>query len=295
MRKNLLRSALLLSGFLPLAWLDVAKADTLPNGVPCVKQESQSWWMTTPGKSGTQFGHVHIGACMPWGQVVKGKFTLPVTVIMHDNPGKFTYFNPVYKTDSQELSTDKNFSLQGKTCPSGTCTWTVPITIDTAKWNYSGLQELRIRSYVQEPDGKIMHSSINVFPNVQNGKSKNDMDRKRFPRGKGWYTAAGYCEADILQFPPMAPLTSWSPTAQVIWHGASDDLKPTGYTVSIDADAHAGIAGTVLAKGTGAMPARTFNISGLSSGRHKLSIKADCNSPLGSTNSGVLVFWFDVK
>ena len=296
MMDDLVRSALLLAGFLSLAIrLEVAEADTLPNGVACVKQESQSWWMTTPGQSGTQFGHVHIGACMPWGQRVSGKFTIPVTVIMHDNPGKFMYFNPVYKTDSQEVSTDKNFSLKDRSCPVGTCQWTVPIEIDTAKWNFSGLQELRIRSYTKEPDGKIMHSSINVFADVQNGRPRNDMDRKRFPRGKGWYTGFGYCEADILQFPPVAPVTSWAPTAQVIWHGASEDRAPSGHTVSIDADAHAGIPGTVLARGIGPLQPRVFNLSGLSAGRHKLSIKADCDTPLGSTNSGVLVFWFEMK
>jgi hypothetical protein len=205
MINNLASSALLLVGFLFLAVCsDPAEAATTPDGLPCVSTEGQAWWMRTPGKSGTEFGHLHVGACMPWGQKVTGKFTLPVTVIMHDNPGKFQYFNPVYKTDSQEFSTDKNCTLLNKTCPVGTCTYTVPIEIDTAKWNLSGLQELRIRAYIKEPDGKIMHSSVNVFPDVQNGNTRNDMDRKRFPRGKGWYTGTGYCEADILASPPWS-------------------------------------------------------------------------------------------
>ena len=293
MAQYIARSTLLAAGI--LLGTAAAHADTLPNGTACIPQESQSWWMTTLGQNGTQFGHVHIGACMPWGQKVSGKFTIPVTVIMHDNPGKFQYFNPVYKTDSAEISTDKNFSLLNKTCPVGTCTWTVPIQIDTAKWNLSGLQELRIRSYTLEPDGKIMHSSINVFADVQNGKTHNDMDRKRYPRGKGWYTGQGYCEADSLTFPPMVPVVSWSPTLQVVWHGDSADKPPTGYTVSLDSDAHHGIPGTVLATGTGQLQPRVFNLTGLSKGRHKLAIKADCATTIGSTNSGVLAFWFDVK
>jgi hypothetical protein len=296
MRLSSARSALIATGILAAmtAYVAHARADTLPNGVKCIPQESQSWWMTTPGKAGTQFGHVHNGACMPWGQKVSGKWILPVTIIMHDNPGKFQYFNPVYKTDSLEDSSTKNFSLLNRTCPVGTCSWTVPIEIDSAKWNYSGLQELRIRSYTKEPDGKIMHSSINVFVDVQNGKTKNDMDRKRFPRGKGWYTGFGYCEADITTFPVMDPVTAWAPTAQVIWHGSADDRRPSGYTVSLDSDAHHGIPGTVLAQGPGELQPRVFNLSGLAPGRHKLAIKADCDTPLGSTNSGVLAFWFDV-
>jgi hypothetical protein len=120
------------------------------------------------------------------------------------------------------------------------------------------------------------------------------MDRKRFPRGKGWYTDVGYCEADILEFPPVAPIANWAPTIQALWHGAGEDAKTTSYTVSIDADAHAGIPGTVLAKGTGQLQPRVFNLSGLAPGQHKLAIKADCNAPTGSTNSGVLKFTFDV-
>ena len=69
MSDNFVRPAVLLAGFLSLAIRSVAvEAATTPSGTPCVLQESQSWWMTTPGKSGTQSGHVHIGACMPWGK-----------------------------------------------------------------------------------------------------------------------------------------------------------------------------------------------------------------------------------
>jgi hypothetical protein len=95
----------------------------------------------------------------------------------------------------------------------------------------------------------------------------------------------------------VVPVTSWSPTVQVIWHGASEDLKVSSYKVAIDADAHANPPnpGTVLAEGTGELKPRVFALSGLSPGQHKLSIKADCNAPGGSTDSGVLVFKFEVR
>ena len=81
---------------------------------------------------------------------------------------------------------------------------------------------------------------------------------------------------------------------QVLWHGASEDRKVTGHTVSIDADAHAGLPGQVLASGTGELKPRVFDLSGLAPGRHKLSIRADCDVSSGSTNSGVLVFFWTV-
>jgi hypothetical protein len=265
--------------------------------IPCIFQESQAWWQPLPGHPAPveDFGHLHIGACMPWGQAISGQIWMEVRLILHDNPGKFDYFNPVYKTNSREYSTAKNYSLQGWTCPSGTCEKIVKIPIYAANWDKGGLNELRIRAYVKEPDGGIMHSSVNVFPLVQNGKTRSDMTRKRYPRGKGWYTGTGYCEANILQFPPVHPTASWVPSVQAIRHGAAEDRGVSRHVVALDANAHAGIPGTVLKQGTGELPATPINLAGLEPGPHRLSIRAECDAAdLGAVNSGVQVFWFDV-
>lgn len=231
---------------------------------------------------------------MPWKQVVSGILTIPIRVVMHDNPGSFDYLNPVLKTDSQELSINKNFSLSGFTCPSGTCVRETSVSIDTRLSDYDGLQEIRIRSYVKEPDGNIMHASINVLVDIQNGDPENPLDRKAFARAKGWYTDSGYCEADILSDLPTGPIAAWSPTVRAIHHGTSDDLAISRHIVTLDADNHAGIPGTVLRSGNGELPTTTLDLSGLSSGTHRLAIRAECDDPRGSTNSGVMQVTFTV-
>jgi hypothetical protein len=270
-------------------------AETTSQGYPCTFVEGQAWWTTTPGKSGTDFGHVHAGACMPFRQMVSGILQLDVQIQMHNNPGKFQYLNPVLKTDTQELSLAKDYSLKDWTCPTGTCVRTVRVPIDTRLSNYDGLEEIRIRSYVLEPDGNIMHVSINTIVDLRNGKPYNHLDRKAYERGKGWYTKSGYCEGSILSNLPVAPVTSWSPTVQVLNHGASDDLPVDRYSVILDADFHNNIPGTVLKSGFGQLQPTTISLPKLASGSHKLLVKAECDDPRGSTNSGILVARFTIQ
>lgn len=253
--------------------------------------EAQSWWTQTPGQSGTDFGHLHVGACMPYKQQVAGVIALDVRLILHNNPGQFAYLNPVLKTDSQELSLPKTYL--DWTC-AGTCERWVTLSVDTRLSDSDGVQEIRIRTFVDEPDGNRMHASVNTLVNVQNGDPENPIDRRAYQRFKGWYTGSGYCEPDILTDLPMAPVTSWSPTVQAVHHGASDDLPVSRYVVALDANAHEGIPGTILAQGDGELAPTTLNISGLAPGQHRLSIRAECDDPRGSTNSGVGVVIFTV-
>lgn len=250
--------------------------------------------MKTPGKTGTEFGHLHVGTCVPYKQIVSGVLTFDVRLILHDNPGTFDYLNPVLKTDSQEISLPHVTSgVQGWTC-TGTCERHVTLSVDTRLSNYDGIQEIRIRTYVREPDGNVMHASLNMLVNIQNGDPENPIDRKAYERFKGWYTDSGYCEASLLNDPPIGPVASWTAILQALNHGSSEDLAVSRYRVALDADVHAGIPGTTLAEGTGEMAPRSFTLSGLSSGTHKLSIRAECDDPRGSTNSGVGIITFTV-
>jgi hypothetical protein len=140
-----------------------------------------------------------------------------------------------------------------------------------------------------------MHSSLNALVNIQNGDPENPIDRRAYQRFKGWYTDAGYCEANVLSDLPIGPVASWSPTVQAAWHGASDDLRVSRYRVALDADAHAGIPGTTLLSGNGDLPPTVLNMGSLAPGSHKLSIRAECDDPRGSTNVGVGVVVFTVK
>ncbi|MDQ3691494.1 MAG: hypothetical protein M3406_15975 [Chloroflexota bacterium] len=251
--------------------------------------ESQAWWDQTPGKTGTDFGHLHVAAWIPYKQVVSGTLTLKLRFILHDNPGTFAYFNPVLKTDSQEISLPHDTSLEGWTC-GGTCSRTVTTSIDTTQSDYDGIQEIRIRAFVDEPDGNRMHASVNALVNLQNGEPENPIDRKAYQRFKGWYTGSGYCEAGILSDLPVGS----SVKVQVLHHGAAEDLPVTRYKVTVDANVHAGIPGTVIAQGTGELQPTVLDLSQFAAGAHTLAIRAECDDPSGSTNVGVGVTTFTV-
>jgi hypothetical protein len=265
---------------------------------PRIFVESQSWWTQTPGASGTDFGHMHVGACMPFHQKLTGIVGIDVRIILHSNPGTFDYLNPVLVSNSQELSLPHVLTLNGFTCPTGTCTSWIHLDVDTHLIVNDGLEEIRIRAYTNEPDGNIMHSSINTLAYFENGYAVSNLDRRAYQRGKGWYTGSGYCESDVVSDLPVAPVSGvWTPQLQIVDHGAADDLPVTHSSVRLDPDFHATpvIPGTLLsdaaAPWTGSV---AIDTSTLTNGRHRLVLRADCDDPRGSTNSGVLVVFFTV-
>jgi hypothetical protein len=267
---------------------------------PRVFLESQTWWIQTPGKTGTTFGHMHVGACLPTEQTVRGIIGIDVRIILHDNPGHFDYWNPVLVSDAEELSLPHVTDLHGLSCPSGTCAGWSHADVDTATLSYDGRQELRLRAYTDTPDGNVMHSSINSMIVLDNGKATNPLDRRAYERGKGWYTGSGYCEASFLSPVPIGAVSgTWTPEVKIENHGASDDLAVTHHTIRLDPDFHADppVQGTVIKDGPGQLAATSLSIdtTALADGPHKLHMRADCDDPRGSTNSGVLVIPFLVN
>jgi hypothetical protein len=265
---------------------------------PRVFTESQSWWLRTPGGSGTDFGHMHVGACLPFHQPVSRVIGIDVRIILHDNPGQFDYLNPVLVSNSQELSLAHDVTLHGLTCPVGTCTGWVHLDVDTRLLSSDGLEEIRLRAYVDEPDGNIMHSSLNTVAQFQNGNPVSNLDRRAYERGKGWYTGAGYCESDVVSDLPVGPVSGvWKPTLQIADHGAAGDLSVTHHSVRLDPDFHAvpQVPGTILVDGSGSWAGGVaIETTTLANGPHRLVLRADCDDPRGSTNSGVLVVFFTV-
>ncbi len=265
---------------------------------PRIFVEAQSWWRRTPGATGTDFGHMHIGACLPYRQSIRGIVGIDVRIIMHDNPGRFDYLNPVLKSDSQELSLTHDGSLHGMTCPVGTCTRWAHLDVDTRQLTVDGIQEIRLRAYVNEPDGNIMHASVNTLVDLRNGNPVNALDRRAYQRGKGWYTGSGYCESSVVSSLPVGPIGgTWTPALLIDDHGAADDLPVTHHSVRIDPDFHADppVPGALLVDGPGGwVGSAAIDTTLLTNGRHRLVLRADCDDPRGSTNSGVLVVTFSV-
>lgn len=296
---NIMALAVASLGF-ALATSSPSRADRVDClGYPESRQfvDSQSWWRRTPNASGTDFGHVHLGGCIPEREVHTTDITLDVRVVMHANPGKIAEVVLVTKTPSTETTRIKDKSLAGMTCPTGTCEawlrWKVPLS-----WfDSSGLQEIRYRVYVDEPDGNRMIASLNYQTYIKNGRPLRPVTRYPYLRGKGWYTGAGYCEASFRQpLPDVGVGTAFSPALAMVDHGKSTDRPVTHAEVLRDADFHAGKPGKVLAENSDSLGPTPVPVGGdAAQGVHRLTIKADCKDPRGSTNSGILVVPFKIN
>jgi hypothetical protein len=270
-------------------------ADTTCAGYKESRQfvEAQSWWLQTPGRGGTGFGHAHLGGCIPERERI-GATDLDVRVMLHSNPGKVAYVSLVSKTADQEVTRVKDYSVKGFSCPVGTCERWVKFRLDPAWFNYSGLQEIRYRLFVDEPDGNRMATSLNYQTYIVNGKIQKPVTRQPYLRAKGWYTGAGYCEASLrsVPLPDAAVAVPWSTQWRMVWHGTTDDLRVTHASVRADADFHAVPVKPGSLLYDGGPYEGPVTVSGLAAGAHKLQGRSDCDDPRGSTNSGVLVIPF---
>lgn len=255
--------------------------------------DAQAWWSRTPGAEGDDFGHIHVGACLPERESISHEARLTVRVIMHDNPGELVHVTLVSKTAVRLRNQIVDRSLAGMTCPVGTCTEWLRWRIKPSWFERSGLQEMRIRSQVDQPNGDSMRVSMNWQSYIWNDRRLEDTTGFKFLRGKGWYSGSGYCEAGLTSVPLVDDpvLAPWSPGVRMVDHELPDDLPVTHHTARLDPDFHAGFEGTVLLDGLG--PYQGPLEVHAQPGPHKLFLRSDCDDPRGSTNSGVLVVPFE--
>lgn len=259
---------------------------------PRVFLESQAWWLTTPGRNGTDNGHIHIGTCFPYAQNILGPIVFDIQVILHDNPGEVHVVLVDVMTDGG-VTNLVNLPVS-YTCD-GTCEFWVHVTADTTRLPYDGRQEFRFRAKVDEPDGKEMFPTTGWQAYVRNGRTNNDYRSSDLTIARGWYTGAGYANAQLNTTLPTSPVSGiW--TFNVKLAPGSGGIPVTYHHVLLDANFHAGIPGTVLREGTGEFSGNiSLDTRTLSNGPHKLLLKADADESSGSTNSGVLVIRFNVQ
>lgn len=284
--------------------------------------ENQAWWMPTgsqPDTAATHHGHAHMGACIPEREnLTDSTVTFNVRVMLHDNPGTFNYVSLVFKGTDYETTVKKCYVrsvMTDYTCPSAsssgkgdlkcaqpaTCERWLTFTVPTSSFQHSGLQEIRMRGFIPEPDGKEMRTNLNFQTTVSNGKSSASVSRQPYLRSKGWYTDTLYCESAYRSVPlPDGPVPDlWSPTLGQVTHSSDASLPVTHSFISIDPDFHAEPprTGTVLrdvALPYGPLPTPIVTTT-LSNGVHRLYQKAECrDTAQQSTNSGVLVVPFQV-
>ncbi|MDQ0922253.1 hypothetical protein QF038_000761 [Pseudarthrobacter sp. W1I19] len=286
--------------------------------------DTQAWWMPDvdqANNSTTNTGHVHMGACIPERETLNsGNITVNVRVILHDNPGTANYVAMVFKNSESETTVQKCYlraTAPDFSCPgpgksgegdfvcTGTCERWLTFSRPISAFKHSGLQEVRFRGFVPEPDGNTMQTNLNFQVNIQNGKSVSDTERNAFLRSKGWYTHALYCESSLRSVPlPDGPVSGiWAPEVGLTTHPGGS--RPASHSfISIDPDFHAipSNPGTVLWDSAGPYGAEPFGAAPiaidtrtLANGVHKLHLRTSCrDNKLGSTNSGVTVIPFTV-
>lgn len=271
--------------------------------------ETQSWWTQDGGTA----EHIHLGLCLPDRETLNAtatpNFAANVRLIMHNNPGTVTYASMVFKTTDAETTVQK-VQVNGLSCPVGTCQQWLSFSWPLSAFNHTGLQEIRFRVFVPEPQGpdgtsREMRGNLNFQTYVTGtGKSLSNVSREPWLRGKGWYTSPYlYCEATYVSVPlPDQPVAgTWTPTLKQQTHTSDGSLPVTNHFVTVDPDFHAipPVQGQVLVDGAGPwgptpVPVDTLT---LPNGTHKLYQRADCHNTAlsGGTNAGVLVVPFVVQ
>lgn len=293
--------------------------DTNPGGCAAneIYVDTQDWWMQTPGASGKEFGHLHTSYCFPNKATITGKMTLHIRSTLHHNPGKFRriaiqIFAPQVAGGAKACGDSTgvacvNFSTP-RTCPiDQTCRWEDDVTFNTADVAYDGWQEIRVHDIVAEPDGTEMRTSSGLHVYLKNGRPiKNVSADPNILMARGWYTNVNYTTASIIS-PPMGPVSGiWKPTVRL--EKGSGGLEVTGWYAALDTDFHNGNPGLPLCSGapigsdmqpecnTGSYRGTlSIDTTKLADGWHRLFVKADAKVNVGSTHSGVLAIYFEVR
>jgi len=157
--------------------------------------EMQAWWQPA-------YGHVHTGILIPIGKQVSGVLALSVRIVMHDNPGKLHRFSI-----TDERPKDLVVKKMGDLTCAGVCAWGFDVQLDTRLMK-DGWRELRVKSYIDTPDGKQMISSSGIPVLVRNGGASSDFRHDCNGTqliGRGWYTSFDYTNA-IIDCVPIAPV-----------------------------------------------------------------------------------------
>jgi len=297
---------------LPLALLALAAAGFQPGraqaAVPCLGApadspafkyaeprlfvDAQSWWKQ-PGDLETR--HLHIGACIPERETLRGTIHIDAKIQLHANPGTVYYVAIAWETGASGDHT--YFSRNpGWKCPNlGNCAFWQSFDLPASVFDRAGLEGIRLRASARQPDGKEMRTSMNFQAYIENGKSRSNMTRMPYLRMKGWYTGLNYCESayrsDVTPLPDGRVAMPWSPWLRQRDHGDAD-ANPTYWSVRLDPDIHNRIAGTFLGKGAGSRDG-LFTVKALP-GFHKLMIETECQTAAGE-NTGVGVIPFVVS
>ncbi|MEM7129269.1 MAG: carbohydrate binding domain-containing protein [Chloroflexota bacterium] len=195
--------------------------------------ELHAWWLPNAGKTGEDFGHMHMNLCNPLGAGMQGSITWPIQFALFESPGDLRTLKatlvygskePGYwkKIDDVDVPEENCTSWQDGNLTRRTCTpfWYrnsngEPFTFDISGIPRTGHDRIRFRARLFEPDNSevnvrtkflINHGGEQTFQEIRNGKVQNEPAQST----NGWY---GKPSANMHQYaslqivnPPLTPI-----------------------------------------------------------------------------------------
>jgi hypothetical protein len=306
MRRSLLLIALTMAGVMAgTGSASAADPDCSVYSPPRIFLEGQSWWRQTPGATGTDFGHVHVGTCFPYMQNVGDSVPFDIQVKLHNNPGRLDQVDVQAFNDAYGVKLLTSTS-PGFTCASVDCTLNYHLDAPTTALSVGGLTEFRVRATVRTPDGNDFLATDGWLAYVRNGKPSVDTGylAPNISEARGWYglpgtDGLGYENARLRSPVPAAPVSgTWSPEVETL-PGAGPSSPVTHTLVTIDPALHnvPPDDGKVQLDQAGSFGGSiAIDTTRLANGPHKLVIVSSADHPdRGSTQSGVVVIPFTVS
>ncbi len=168
---------MLLSALPSLAVPDPLNCTGYPE--PRTFMESQSWWEQTAGKSGTEYGHVDVGTCFPFGQTLTGNVNFDVRVVLYDEPGTLSTVELQLFGRKSGKVIAKASNVNSKCLGDAPCTLWFHLTGNTALYPADGRQEFRFHAIVNQPDGKKTMPSTGWQAYLKNGVSQERLSEQR--------------------------------------------------------------------------------------------------------------------
>lgn len=286
---------MLLSALPSLAVPDPLNCTGYPE--PRTFMESQSWWEQTAGKSGTEYGHVDVGTCFPFGQTLTGNVSFDVRVVLYDEPGTLSTVELQLFGRKSGKTIAKASNVNSKCLGDAPCTLWFHLTGNTALYPADGRQEFRFHAIVNQPDGKKTMPSTGWQAYLNNGHPRSDYrNSDDFLEARGWYTGEGYTTARMTSPLPKAPVSGVWNVAVKLAPGSGGRPVAEHFAFIDPCLTCDGTSGTVVRQGAGSFQGNlSIDTRWLSNGLHQLVLRSDAPSNTGSTLSGLLVIPFVVR
>jgi hypothetical protein len=251
--------------------------------------ESHGWWIEKRAGEPPEGRHIHVEVPFPLHQVISGTITLPITVALHNQPGRVSMIRVQVTDGKYNVKTQVSLS-----CPDHDCEWTVPVKVDTTKVPTDGSYEFRITANIVAKDaafGRRFYQSTRWHATIANGKPvapRKSGWHARSPGAAGWYEGVSY--TNVLCGPKGYDLIA-SPISGTV----SLPCKFDGQTAvaEMDANSHAHHRGTVLLDSSGGSKTISFDSRKFSNGRHQLFLRT-CKTISNGTGCGQLVLPLEI-